>query len=143
VDSDRLAAERHEALLRAVAELPEGQRALLLLVEDPPVSYEEISRRLGLPVESIGPTRAAPWPGCGPHNRPSAAVHLSSRGDRRRRSLPGTKADARGGGSLASGVSSGSSPDWTAASGSAGERPAAASRATGASTAPSLGRFPA
>jgi RNA polymerase sigma factor (sigma-70 family) len=59
VDSDLLAAERHEALLMALAELPERQRALLLLlVEDPPVSYEEISRRLGIPVGSIGPTRA-------------------------------------------------------------------------------------
>jgi RNA polymerase sigma factor (sigma-70 family) len=59
VDSDLLEAERHEALLSALAELPDRQRALLLLlIEDPPVSYEEISRRLGLPVGSIGPTRA-------------------------------------------------------------------------------------
>jgi RNA polymerase sigma factor (sigma-70 family) len=59
VDSDLLEAERHEALLIALAELPERQRALLLLlIEDPPLSYEEISRRLGLPVGSIGPTRA-------------------------------------------------------------------------------------
>jgi len=59
VDSDLLAAERHEALLMALAELPERQRALLLLlVEDPPVSYEEISRRLDIPIGSIGPTRA-------------------------------------------------------------------------------------
>jgi RNA polymerase sigma factor (sigma-70 family) len=59
VDSDLLEAERHEALLAALAELPDRQRALLLLlIEDPPLSYEEISRRLGLPVGSIGPTRA-------------------------------------------------------------------------------------
>jgi RNA polymerase sigma factor (sigma-70 family) len=59
VDSDLLEAERHNALLIALAELPERQRALLLiLIEDPPLSYEEISRRLGLPVGSIGPTRA-------------------------------------------------------------------------------------
>ena len=46
-------------MLIALAELPERQRALLLLlIEDPPLSYEEISRRLGLPVGSIGPTRA-------------------------------------------------------------------------------------
>jgi RNA polymerase sigma factor (sigma-70 family) len=59
IDSDLLEAERHEALLIALAELPERQRALLLLlIEDPPLSYEEISRRSGLPVGSIGPTRA-------------------------------------------------------------------------------------
>jgi RNA polymerase sigma factor (sigma-70 family) len=59
VDSDLLEAERHEALLAALAELPERQRALLLLlIEDPPLSYEEISSRLDVPVGSIGPTRA-------------------------------------------------------------------------------------
>jgi RNA polymerase sigma factor (sigma-70 family) len=57
--ADMLTAERHEALLMALAELPERQRALLLLlIEDPPVPYDEISRRLGLPIGSIGPTRA-------------------------------------------------------------------------------------
>jgi len=59
VDSDLLVAERHEALLMALAALPERQRALvLLLIEDPPLSYEEIGTRLGVPVGSIGPTRA-------------------------------------------------------------------------------------
>jgi RNA polymerase sigma factor (sigma-70 family) len=59
IDSDLLEAERHEALLIALAELPERQRTLLLLlIEDPPLPYEEISRRLGIPVGSIGPTRA-------------------------------------------------------------------------------------
>jgi RNA polymerase sigma factor (sigma-70 family) len=59
IDADLLEAERHQALLIALAELPDRQRALLrLLIEDPPVPYDEISRRLGLPVGSIGPTRA-------------------------------------------------------------------------------------
>jgi RNA polymerase sigma factor (sigma-70 family) len=59
IDGDLLATERHEALLTALAELPDRQRGLLLLlIEDPPLPYEEISRRLGLPVGSIGPTRA-------------------------------------------------------------------------------------
>lgn len=59
VDTDLLVAERHEALLAALAELPERQRALLLLLlHDPPLSYAEISRRLDMPVGSIGPTRA-------------------------------------------------------------------------------------
>src|SRR4051794_8476938 len=42
VDSELLAAERHEALLIAFAGLSERQRALLLLlIEDPPLPYEE------------------------------------------------------------------------------------------------------
>lgn len=44
---------------RAVATLPERHRQLLgLLVSSPPASYEEISVGLGIPVGSIGPTRA-------------------------------------------------------------------------------------
>jgi len=51
--------ERHELLLAAFAELPERQRALLsALLQDPPLSYTEISHRLDIPVGSIGPTRA-------------------------------------------------------------------------------------
>jgi RNA polymerase sigma factor (sigma-70 family) len=51
--------ERHEALLTALAELPDSARALLLLLmEDPPRSYREISELLDIPVGSIGPTRA-------------------------------------------------------------------------------------
>ena len=54
-----LQAERHQALLMALAELPDKARQLLmLLIEDPPRSYKEISERLGIPVGSIGPTRA-------------------------------------------------------------------------------------
>ena len=56
---DLLSAERHQALLAALAELPEHQRNLMvLLAADPPLSYAEISRRLGIPIGSIGPTRA-------------------------------------------------------------------------------------
>ena len=59
LDSDLLEAERHAALLAALAELPDRQRnLLLLLLEDPPLSYDEISARLDMPVGSIGPTRA-------------------------------------------------------------------------------------
>jgi DNA-directed RNA polymerase specialized sigma24 family protein len=40
-------------------ELPENRRELLyLLLVDPPLSYDEISARLGIPKGSIGPTRA-------------------------------------------------------------------------------------
>jgi RNA polymerase sigma factor (sigma-70 family) len=50
----------HRALVRrAMADLPARHRSLLeLLVASPPVSYEEIGARLGMPVGSIGPTRA-------------------------------------------------------------------------------------
>jgi len=58
-DTELLAAERRQALRDALAELPEGRRELLLLLlVDPPLAYEEISRRLGIPIGSIGPTRA-------------------------------------------------------------------------------------
>jgi RNA polymerase sigma factor (sigma-70 family) len=51
--------ERHSALVDALLELPADRRELLLLLtEDPPLSYAEISRRSGIPVGSIGPTRA-------------------------------------------------------------------------------------
>jgi RNA polymerase sigma factor (sigma-70 family) len=53
-----LAAERHAVLREAFATLPpSGQRLIVLLLQDPPVSYAEISARLGIPVGSIGPTR--------------------------------------------------------------------------------------
>jgi RNA polymerase sigma factor (sigma-70 family) len=57
-DHELLAAERHAALREAFAALPpSGQRLIALLLEDPPVSYSEISARQGIPVGSIGPTR--------------------------------------------------------------------------------------
>ncbi|WP_240675640.1 RNA polymerase sigma factor [Cellulomonas endophytica] len=50
---------RREALLAAFAELPQRHRdLLLLLLADPAPAYAEISRRLRMPVGSIGPTRA-------------------------------------------------------------------------------------
>jgi RNA polymerase sigma factor (sigma-70 family) len=57
-DEELLAAERHAALREAFGHLPPcGQRLILLLIEDPPVPYAEISARLGIPIGSIGPTR--------------------------------------------------------------------------------------
>lgn len=51
--------ESHRAVRRALAELTPTQRQLLLLVvADPPLSYRQISTRLGVPIGSIGPTRA-------------------------------------------------------------------------------------
>ena len=54
-----LRAEQRRAVRQALAELPETQQQLLLmLVADPPIPYCEISRRMNLPIGSIGPTRA-------------------------------------------------------------------------------------
>ena len=52
--------QEHQVLVRrALAELPDRHRQLMeLLVASPPISYQEISARLGMPVGSIGPTRA-------------------------------------------------------------------------------------
>jgi RNA polymerase sigma factor (sigma-70 family) len=50
---------RAQALREALLELPEKRRELLLLLlAEPPLSYDEISARLGIPKGSIGPTRA-------------------------------------------------------------------------------------
>src|SRR3954447_14862361 len=50
---------RSHALREAMQELSENRRELLyLLLADPPLSYDEISARLGIPKGSIGPTRA-------------------------------------------------------------------------------------
>lgn len=59
MDDRLLTAERHRALVDGLTELSPSQRQLLkLLVVDPPLSYQEIGSRLGIPVGSIGPTRA-------------------------------------------------------------------------------------
>jgi RNA polymerase sigma factor (sigma-70 family) len=59
VDDDLLRAEQHQAVREGLSELTQTQQQLLLLlVADPPVPYCEISRRMNLPIGSIGPTRA-------------------------------------------------------------------------------------
>lgn len=59
VDRNLLRAERCAALRAALAELPSRcQQLLRTLMEDPPPSYEEISKQLAIPIGSIGPTRA-------------------------------------------------------------------------------------
>lgn len=57
--SDRLVAQEEAVVVRAaLAQLPERwQRLMELLMQDPPPAYEEISRRLSMPIGSIGPTR--------------------------------------------------------------------------------------
>jgi RNA polymerase sigma factor (sigma-70 family) len=59
VEAGLLRAEERQALRDGLAELPPAQREmLLLLTADPPLSYRQISRVLGIPVGSIGPMRA-------------------------------------------------------------------------------------
>jgi len=54
-----MAREQQALVRRAVATLPERHQLLLnLLVSSPAVNYEEISARVGMPIGSIGPTRA-------------------------------------------------------------------------------------
>lgn len=54
-----LRTERNRALRNGLAELePKHRELLLLLHAEPQVPYREISRRLGIPTGSIGPTRA-------------------------------------------------------------------------------------
>lgn len=58
-DAGLLGAERRAAARSAFARLPVRDRELLaLLFCDPPKSYREISETLGMPVGSIGPSRA-------------------------------------------------------------------------------------
>jgi RNA polymerase sigma factor (sigma-70 family) len=57
-EQDMLLAERHATLREAFTHLPACcQQLIALLIEDPPVPYAQISARLGIPVDSIGPAR--------------------------------------------------------------------------------------
>lgn len=48
-----------DELARAVSQLPDRSRALIaLLLVEPPLPYSQISETLGMPIGSIGPTRA-------------------------------------------------------------------------------------
>jgi len=59
IDEDLIDAELNVALRSAFAELGEACHKLLsLLIQDPPPSYADVSSSLGIPVGSIGPTRA-------------------------------------------------------------------------------------
>jgi RNA polymerase sigma factor (sigma-70 family) len=59
IDGGLLDAERDACLWRAFRHLPQRDQQLLrLLTADPAPSYEEIGSALGMPIGSIGPTRA-------------------------------------------------------------------------------------
>ncbi len=59
-DDSLLAIEQQHFIRRAVESLPEQCRRLIeqLFFRNEPLAYTEISRQLGMPVASIGPTRA-------------------------------------------------------------------------------------
>ena len=58
-EQELLTAERHAALREAFTCQPSRcQQLMVLLLEDPPLPYAQISARLGIPVGSIGPSRA-------------------------------------------------------------------------------------
>jgi RNA polymerase sigma factor (sigma-70 family) len=58
-ERELVAAERRAALAAGVGRLPTTQRRLIdMLLADPTMSYAEISKALGTPIGSIGPTRA-------------------------------------------------------------------------------------
>ena len=81
-----VALEERQALRDGLAELPAGRRELLqLLLADPPIPYAEISERLGIPVGSIGPTRARALEQLRNTRamRALAAASLESEGERR------------------------------------------------------------
>jgi RNA polymerase sigma factor (sigma-70 family) len=57
-DEDLLEAERRVAVWEAIDRLPTRTQAVMrLLLAEPSPSYEEVAASLGIPVNSIGPTR--------------------------------------------------------------------------------------
>lgn len=59
LDARLLTMERDAALWAAFSRMPDRcQRLLRVLVSIPPLSYDEVSAALGMPIGSIGPTRA-------------------------------------------------------------------------------------
>jgi len=58
-DSDLIRAEYRAAVHAGLRELrPEHRELIELIFADTPISYQQISARLGIPIGSIGPTRA-------------------------------------------------------------------------------------
>jgi RNA polymerase sigma factor (sigma-70 family) len=59
IDEELLRNERDRMLWQAFSRLPARDQALLrLLISDPMPSYDEIGAAMGMPVGSVGPTRA-------------------------------------------------------------------------------------
>jgi DNA-directed RNA polymerase specialized sigma24 family protein len=86
IGEELLVAERNAALRAAFAELPPRcQQLLSMLLSDPPHSYADIHRELGIPIGSIGPQRAR----CLERMRRSSALAALGEGE--------DKIDIRGG----------------------------------------------
>lgn len=80
VDAGLLVGERDAQLWKAFSAISERCQALLrLLIADPPPTYEEIGSVLGMPVGSIGPTRAR----CLEHLRRRAGITDPAGGSQR------------------------------------------------------------
>ena len=74
-----LAAQRHAALRSPPTNLPpSGQQLIAMLTVDPPMPYAEIGARLGIPVGSIGPTRARYLDRLRRHPAITALIHADS-----------------------------------------------------------------
>ena len=59
IEQELIEAELNAALRAAFAELaPACHELLSMLISDPPPAYAQVSKVLGIPVGSIGPTRA-------------------------------------------------------------------------------------
>ena len=56
-ESTLLEAEGQKTLRAAIERLPERQRTLLNCLNEPGLSYADVSGRLSIPIGSIGPTR--------------------------------------------------------------------------------------
>ena len=76
-----MTAETRAAVRAATGELT-GRRRLLVdvLFYQPPQSYEEVARRTGMPVGSIGPTRRRTLPGTAPAAAPPGPVQRPGEG---------------------------------------------------------------
>ena len=58
IEQELATAERHAALRDAFAQLPpRDQQLIVLLTENPAMSHAQISAKLGIPVERVGPAR--------------------------------------------------------------------------------------
>lgn len=58
IEHELATAERHAALRDAFAQLPPGgQQLIVLFIQDPAMSHAQISAKLGIPVERVGPAR--------------------------------------------------------------------------------------
>ena len=80
IEQEIIVAERNAALRAAFAELPAGCHELLsMLMSDPPCAYADISATLGIPVGSIGPTRARCLQPAAPLTAPTAVLGETGR----------------------------------------------------------------